>query len=143
MNLRTWLLVVLAAVLVAPRFAGAAPVTPPLQENETIKLPCGRTIKILSVSKVEGSKGVTALMIRYETPLSIDEHKDLSEEVDELWKFTVKDVEKLHYSEAILSSNEVPKGIFLTASRMYNFIYEKNSDGTWTRLGRSDFMAAQ
>jgi hypothetical protein len=142
MNRRTLpvLLLGIAAVLLtfAPSLRAA-----PLQQDETLKLSTGRSIKVLSVSKVEYSKGVMALMVRYETTLSVDEHKALSDEVDAVWKFTQKDVEHLGYNEAIISSNEVPKGIFLTASRMLNFIYEKGPDGKWTRLNRADFMAAQ
>jgi hypothetical protein len=115
----------------------------PLAANQLLKLPSGRTAKILSVSKVEYSKGVMALMLRYQTTLSVDERKALSQEVDEVWKIAVKDVERYGYGEAIISSNEVPKGIFITANRMENFIYEKGADGKWTRLNRADFMAAQ
>jgi hypothetical protein len=115
----------------------------PLQDDETLKLPCGHTIKVLSISKVEYSKGVMALMVRYQTTLSVDERKAVSEEVDDVWKLTEKQVEHLGYNEAILSSNEAPKGIFLTANRMQNFIFEKGPDGKWTRLNRADFMAAQ
>ena len=115
----------------------------PLTANQTLKLPSGRTAKILSVSKIEYSKGVMALMVRYQTTLSVDERKALSQEVDEVWKITQKDVEHYGYGEAIISSNEVPKGIFITANRMLNFIYEKGADGKWTRLNRADFMAAQ
>jgi hypothetical protein len=113
----------------------------PLAENEVIKLPTGRIAKILSVSKIEYTKGVMALMVRYQTTLSVDEGKALSQEVDEVWKIAQKDVEHYGYGEAIISSNEVPKGIFITASRLANFIYEKGADGKWTRLNRADFMA--
>ena len=126
-----------AALCFLPSLLPAAP----LEENQTIKLPCGRVIKVLSVSKVEYSKGVMALMVRYETRLSVEERKALSEEVDEVWKLTEKQVERLGYGEAILSSNEVPKGIFVTTDRMQNFIFEKGPDGKWTRLNRADFMA--
>jgi hypothetical protein len=115
----------------------------PLVANETLKLPSGRIAKILSVSKVEYSKGVMALMVRYQTTLSIDERKALSQEVDDVWKIAQKDVERYGYNDAIISSNEVPKGIFITANRVLNFIYEKGDDGKWTRLNRADFMAAQ
>jgi hypothetical protein len=115
----------------------------PLVENETLKLPSGRIAKILSVSKIEYSKGVMALMVRYQTTLSLDEHKAISQEVDDVWKFAEKDVEHYGYNEAIISTNETPKGIFITASRMVNFIYEQGADGKWTRLNRADFMAAQ
>lgn len=114
-----------------------------LVEDETLKLPTGRIAKILSVSKIEYSKGVMALMVRYQTTLSVDERKALSDEVDAVWKIAQKDVEHYGYDEAIISSNEVPKGIFITASHMMNFIYERGADGKWTRLNRADFMAAQ
>jgi len=114
-----------------------------LVENQMLKLPSGRTAKILSVSKIEYSTGVMALMVRYQTTLSVDERKALSQEVDDVWKIAQKDVEHYGYDEAIISSNEIPKGIFITASHMLNFIYEKGADGKWTRLNRADFMAAQ
>jgi hypothetical protein len=115
----------------------------PLVQDETVKLPSGRIAKILSISKVEYSKGVMALMVRYQTTLSVDERKALSQEVDDIWKLAEKDVEHEGYGEAIISSNEIPKGIFITTSHMMNFIYEKGADGKWTRLNRADFMAAQ
>jgi hypothetical protein len=115
----------------------------PLVANETLKLPSGHMVKILSVSKMEYSKGVMALMVRYQTALSFDERKAVSQEVDDVWKVAQKDVERYGYGDAIMSSNEVPKGIFITANRMVNFIYEKGADGKWTRLNRADFMAAQ
>jgi hypothetical protein len=136
----TTLLLALAVLLAAGPCRAAAPL---LHEDELLKLPGGRQVKVLSVSNVEYSKGVMALMVRYQTSLSVDERKALSEEVDDVWRVAQKDVERLGYHEAILSSNEVPKGIFLTASRMLNFIYEKGPDGKWTRLNRADFMVAE
>jgi hypothetical protein len=115
----------------------------PLAADETLKLASGHIIKILSISQVEYSKGVNALMLRYQTSLSVDERKALSQEVDDVWKFAQKDVDRQGYAEVIISSNEVPKGMFITTNRMMNFIYEKGADGKWTRLNRSDFMAAQ
>jgi hypothetical protein len=121
-----------------PRLAAA-----PLHPDELLKLPDGREVKVLSVSKFEYEKGVMALMVRYETKLSIDQRKEVSQEVDDVWRLEQKEVEHLGYSEAILSSNEVAKGVFLTASRTMNFIFEKGPDGQWTRLNRADFMASQ
>jgi hypothetical protein len=129
----------IAFVVLTIRLSLAAPLT----ENQTIKLPSGRTAKILSVSKIEYSKGVMALMVRYQTTLSVDQRTALSQEVDDVWKIAQKDVEHYGYDEAIISSNEEPKGIFITASHVLNFIYEKGPDGKWTRLNRADFMAAQ
>jgi hypothetical protein len=115
------LLAALGLLLLLPSRAPAAP----LYENETLKLPCGNTIKVLSLSRIEYSKGVMALMVRYQTKLSVEEHKALSEEVDDVFKVAQK------------------QGVILTTNRMLNFIFERGSDGMWTRLGRSEFMAVQ
>jgi hypothetical protein len=132
-------LAALGLLLLIPSRAPAAL----LYENETIKLPGGNTIKVLSVSRIEYSKGVMALMVRYQTKLSVEEHKALSEEVDDVFKVAQKQVERDGFHEAIISSNEVPHGVILTTNRMLNFIFERGSDGLWTRLGRSEFMAAE
>ena len=73
-----------------------------LEANETLKLPTGRIAKILSVSKIEYSTGVMALMVRYQTTLSVDERSALSEEVDEVWKIAQGEVERqghLHHRQ--------------------------------------------
>jgi len=141
MNRRSFLTLLLGCAFLALTLSHSQ--AAPLTANETLKLPTGRIAKILSVSKIEYSKGVMALMVRYQTTLSVDESKALSQEVDAVWKFAQKDVEHYGFDDAIISSNEVPKGIFITASRIANFIYEKGPDGKWTRLNRADFMAAQ
>lgn len=140
MNRRTPLALTLgfAALLLTAPCSSAS-----LAENQVLKLSPGHTVKVLSISRFEYSKGVMALMVRYQTNLSVDERKALSQEVDDVWKIAQKDVERYGYTEAIISSNEVPKGVFLTANRMLNFLYEKGPDGKWTRLNRSDFMAMQ
>jgi hypothetical protein len=137
------ILPIAVALVLFTFLSGSRLTAAPLHADETLVLPGGRAVKVLSVSKFEYEKGVMALMVRYQTTLSIDQRKELSQEVDEVWHLTQKEVDHLGYSEAILCSNEVPKGIFLTASRMMNFIYEKGPDGQWTRLNRADFMAAQ
>jgi hypothetical protein len=131
------LLLLVSLVLASPSRADG------LTPNETLKLSNGRTAKILSISKIEYSKGVMALMVRYQTTLSVDQQKALGQEVDEVFKFAQKDAEREHYVDAIISSNEVPRGIIITTSRMMNFIYEKGADDKWTRLDRGDFMASR
>ena len=143
MNRRPLLQLVLAFAAVLVTVLPSQAAAPVLANDEVLKLPSGHTIKVLSVSKVEYSKGVMALLVRYQTSLSVEQPKALSDEVDDVWKIAVKDVERYGYSEAIISSNEVPKGIFITASRMQNFIYEKGPDGKWTRLNSADYMAEQ
>jgi hypothetical protein len=136
-------ILMIAVALVAFTGTGLRLPAAPLHPDELLKLPAGGEVKVLSVSKFEYEKGVMALMVRYETKLSIDQRKEVSQEVDAVWRLEQKEVDHLGYSEAILSSNEVPKGIFLTASRTINFIFEKGADGKWSRLNLSDFMASQ
>lgn len=123
-------------------FAPAA-LAAPTTADEIIKLPCGHSITVLSVSRVEYSKGVMALMVRYQTSLSPEQRKALSEEVDDVFKAKQKLVERGGFHEVIISSNEVVKGIILTSHRTMNFIFERGADGNWTRLGRSDFLAVE
>jgi hypothetical protein len=137
-NLRALLAVAFLAVISALPAAAAG-----LTRDEVIKLPSGHLARILSISKIEYSKGVMALMVRYETTLSMDEAKAVSAEVDELWKFAQKDADRAGYGDAIISSTQTVKGILLTTSRETNFIYEKGSDGKWTRLDRGGFVAAE
>jgi len=140
MKRRPWLILLLGftAVLLSSTRSFAI-----LLPDEVLKLPGGHTVKILSVSKIEYSKGVMAVMVRYQTSLSLDERTALIQEVDDFWKIAVKDVDHYGYNEAILSSNEVHKTLFLTSSRTLNFIFEKSPDGKWTRLNRSDVLASR
>lgn len=115
----------------------------PLHENETIRLQCGHSVKVLSVSRIEYSKGVPALMVRYQTILSVEQRKLLSEEVDDVFKIAQKQVERDGFHEAVISSNEVSHGMIVTTNRTLNFIFERGADGKWTRIGRTEFMAAQ
>ena len=82
-------------------------------------------------------------MVRYKTDLTVEQRKALSEEVDDVFRATQKQVERDGFHEAIISSNQVVKGIILTSNRTMNFIFERGPDGKWTRIGRSEFMAVQ
>jgi hypothetical protein len=134
-----FLILALAVAILAAVPAAAATLAP----NVVLKLPSGHLAKILSISKIEYAKGVMALMVRYQTSLSMDEAKDVAQEVDEVWKFAQKDVERAGYREAIISSRQTVRGLLLTTSREANFIFEKGADGNWTRLQRGDFMALE
>jgi len=125
-----------AAALLPTRAAG-------LSADDVIKLPSGHVARILSVSKIEYAKGVAALMVRYQTSLSMDEAKAISAEVDEVWKFAQKDADRAGFANAIISSTQTVKGLILTTSRETNFIFEKGADGKWTRLNRDGFFAAE
>ncbi len=127
----------LALVVAVPALAAS------LSADQVIKLPSGHSAKILSISRIEYSKGVMALMVRYQTTLSMDEAKAVSAEVDEVWKLAQKDADRAGFADAIISSTQTIKGILLTTSRETNFIYEKGADGKWARIDRDGFVAAE
>jgi hypothetical protein len=137
-NLCALLSAAFLALLIATPARAAA-----LSADEVIKLPSGHFAKILSISKIEYSKGVMALMVRYQTSLSMDEVKAISAEVDEVWTLAQKDADRAGFGDAIISSTQTIKGLLLTTSRETNFIYEKGPDGKWTRLERGGFVAAE
>lgn len=138
LNLCAWASAVAVAIL-----AGNSVLAAPLSANEMIKLPSGHMAKILSVSRIEYAKGVMALMVRYQTTLSMDEAKAVSAEVDEVWKYAQKEADHAGLGDVIISSTQTVKGLLLTTSRETNFIYEKGPDGKWARLERGGFMAAE
>jgi hypothetical protein len=80
------------------------------------------------------SQGPPALMLSYQTPLKITDKQALRSEVDEIWASFRNDVENGKFTNAIISANEIPSGLILKSNRTYNFVFEKNQDGTWQCL---------
>ena len=77
------------------------------------------------------------------TTLSIDQHKALSDEVDEVWKTAVKDVEHYGYTKAIIQLQRTAQGHLRHHQPHAHLHFEKGSDGKWTRLSRPDLLAAE
>ena len=73
-------------------------------------------------------------MLQYQTDYKISDKAELRKEVDEIWSYFKTDVEKGNFTSAIISANEVPHGIIFKNSSGYNFVFEKNPDGTWRCL---------
>ena len=94
-------------------------------------LPSGKQIKVLGVGKIYFTKDEPALMLKYQTDLSLDDKITLRKEVDEIWETFKVDVEKAHLGAAIVSANEVPQGSLIKTGKGYNFAFKKMPDGTW------------
>jgi hypothetical protein len=123
------------AISVTLAVSGCGVSAPPAQQ--TVTLPSGKQVKVLGVGKVMFSNDAPALMLKYETDIPIDDKERLSQEADEIWKSFRDDVEKAQLTSAILSANEPSKGLVVTTSRGFNFVYKRGADGTWSRLGSS------
>jgi hypothetical protein len=103
--------------------------TPPYRQQ---KLPSGRTIKVGGVTKMYFTKGDPALMLKYYTDLNISDADALRREVDDIWESFKIDVENAGLKSAIISANEIPKGI-ISKTKGYNFVFIKQEDGFWRR----------
>jgi hypothetical protein len=102
-----------------------------------VSLPSGKTIRVLSVGPIQFSSGQNALMLRYQTDMKISDQA-LSKEADEIWSSLRGDAEKGNFRSAIISANEIPTGFIIKQGHSYNFVFEKQDDGTWKSLTKND-----
>jgi len=72
-----------------------------------------------------------ALMVKYETKTSFDDVAALRGEAKELVEQLRSTFDRSSREVAILSANEPTGNAILAKTRGYNFIVEKQSDGTW------------
>ena len=99
------------------------------------RLPSGREVKVLSVTKMFFSKGDPALMLRYRTDVRLEDKTQIRKEVEEVWQAFRFDVEQAGLKAAIISVQEPPGRLFIvSASKSYNFAIQKSSKGTWEFL---------
>ncbi len=91
-------------------------------------------MKVLGVGKMNFTRGDPALMLKYQTDLDLSNKPELKKEVEEIWQLFRVDVEKVGLKAAIVSANEVPKGMLIKTSKSYNFVYKKNGDGSWRSM---------
>jgi hypothetical protein len=101
------------------------------QNYRVVTLSSGKQVKVLSVGKISFSQGDPALMLKYQTDLSVDNRVVLQQEVAEIWESFRGDVEKAQLNSAVISANDVPKGIVIKTGKSYNFVYQKTKDGNW------------
>jgi hypothetical protein len=103
----------------------------PSQESSVMKLHSGKEVLVLGIGKLSFSNDSPALMLKYQTELSIDDREALRKEVDEVWEQFQPDVEKAGLVQGIVSANEPPKGGFIKHNRTFNFVYKKMPSGKW------------
>jgi hypothetical protein len=102
-----------------------------VQPKRIVTLPSGKKIRVLDVVQWKFSNGAPALMLKYETDLKVSDLEALKQEVAEIWPEFRKDVENGKFEAAIISANEVPQGFIVKRSNAYNFVYERQADGSW------------
>jgi hypothetical protein len=106
------------------------------------KLPSGREVKVLSITKMFFTKGDPALVPKYRTDLRLEDHDQLRKEVEEVWQAFRVDVERAGLKAAVISVQETPKRMLIvTTSKGYNFVVKKSDAGAWEFL--DDHAAAR
>jgi hypothetical protein len=99
------------------------------------KLPSGREVKVLGITKMFFAKGDPALVLKYRTDLKLEDHDLLRKEVEEVWQDFRVDVEREGLKAAVISVQETPKRVLIvTKSRGYNFVVKKSDAGAWEFL---------
>jgi len=99
------------------------------------KLPSGREVKVIGITKMFFTKGDPALMLKYRTDLRLEDHDQLRKEVEEVWQVFRVDVERAGLKAAVISVQEQPKRVLIVStSKGYNFVVKKSEAGTWEFL---------
>jgi len=124
--MRSAVLLALSLLLVACRA--------PEPHVNLVKLPSGKMLKVISVTKVQFAKGGPALMLKYQTDVPITDVPALEREAREIWPNFMIDVERAKLNNAILSATSLPTGTFAARSAGYNFVLQKGANGLWQRL---------
>ena len=101
------------------------------QQFQVRRLPSGREIKVLSLTTMNFPSEPPALMLKYQTDVPIDDVAALQAEANEVMDILKIDAERAHLTRAVVSANDEPKGIIIKQGKSHNFLYEKQTDGTW------------
>jgi len=91
----------------------------------------GKKIKILGMGPMLFTSGKRALVLNYQTDISLDDMAALRKEVDSIWQSFRNDVEKADMNIGIIKACEAPKGTFIKTTRSYNFVFKKDKNGMW------------
>jgi hypothetical protein len=100
-------------------------------EAPATTLPSGHQVRVVQIGTMFFSADKPALMVKYETKTSFDDVPALREEAKELAEQLRSTLDQSGRDSAILSANEPTGGAIISKTRGYNFIADKQSDGTW------------
>jgi hypothetical protein len=97
----------------------------------------GRKVRILDVQQIERKhetgEVVTALLLHYETRLSLTDRAAVQREVDEIWAWFRIDVEHRNLAEALIWVE--PRADSAKNPDHLDFSFERRRDGVWAQVG--------
>ena len=122
------LTLLLAACGLTSRACGVTP-----RRMPSLTLPSGKQVHLMAVAQMTFPNGETALVLRYQTDLPIDDLPALRKEADEIWPWFQGDVERAKMKNGIVSAQERGLGSFFHIARNQNFVFERDAQGRWMR----------
>jgi hypothetical protein len=99
--------------------------------SKAYTLSSGKQVKVSGVAQMNFPHGPSALVLNYETDISIEDRKTLRREVDEIWKVFQKDVEQAQLKVGIIRATYYAGSSAVRSGKGYGFVFEKREDGEW------------
>jgi hypothetical protein len=116
-----------------------SPASPPSQSSArpSTEIPPpspAKQFRIAGIGKMNFSKGDPALVLNYETDISIDDKDSLRKEVDKIWETFRKGVEKAQLKVGVIRATRYENTGFLRQGKGFGFVFTKGDDGKWRLL---------
>jgi hypothetical protein len=99
-------------------------------------LSSGEQIKVFGVSRMTFPKSGPAIMLKYQTELSLADTAALHAQAERIWVDFRGEAESAGVKGAVLSATSAPTTGLVRHSQGYNFVYVKRSDGSWHEVQR-------
>lgn len=101
------------------------------KNSNAFKLPSGKEIKVTGIGKMDFPNSDPALVLNYQTDISIDDKTALRKEVDEIWQVFQKDVENANLKAGVIRATHVEGTGLVKSGKGYGFVFVKRDDGKW------------
>ncbi len=123
--------------------SGARPVFDP--EEALLALPSGRRVRVLGMTGIQ-MDAKPAVILRYETFLTLKDAVAVRHEADEVWERVRGDIESAGSGAAVLQATGSVDGWVFPSASTRSFAWQREHDGAWkllttatsARAGRSD-----
>ena len=95
--------------------------------------PATKQVRITGIQRINFPKGDSALVLNYETDISIEDKQALGEEVSEIWQRFQKEVEKANLNTGVIRATHYEGTGMVRKGNGYGFVFVKGADGNWQR----------
>lgn len=99
-----------------------------------VDLPSGEQVKVIGIAPLSLRDSGTALVLRYQTDVSIDDTRALRAEAARIWVGFQKEADKANVTSAVISANAAPSGGLIRHTQGYHVAYIKDSTGSWSSV---------